>query len=172
MHPKFTLTRLQVATALLVAGSTLTFWVPLFAPVLGCSHNCRRLTYDSFQLTHVTWWPHCSPGHGGQNEDNTLLQRSQPYHKGEFQQVSSNAWQRSLRCGQNLCGPFLRATLPMTVSVHDSDREDVVRIFVGLSCKLWGLLYYIILYYIILYYITKHNFSPTRSVIKWQPHSW
>jgi len=32
MHPKFTLTRLQVATALLVAGSTLTFWIPLFAP--------------------------------------------------------------------------------------------------------------------------------------------
>jgi len=32
MHPKFTLSRLQVATILLVAGSTLIFWIPLFAP--------------------------------------------------------------------------------------------------------------------------------------------
>jgi len=27
---------------------------------LGCSYNCKRLTYGSFQLTHVTWWPRCS----------------------------------------------------------------------------------------------------------------
>ena len=37
-----------------------------------------------------------------------------------------------------------------------SDHEIVVRIFVGLSCELGGL--------ITLYYITRHNFSPTRSV--------
>jgi len=53
--------------------------------------------------------------HGGPNEDRTLLQRSQHCHKGEFRQVSISAQQWSLRCGQNLCEPFLRATLPMTV---------------------------------------------------------
>jgi len=31
---------------------------------------------------------------------------------GEFQHVSISARQRSLRCRQNLRGPFLRATLP------------------------------------------------------------
>ena len=30
----------------------------------------------------------------------------------QFRHVSISAQQRSLRCGQNLCGPFLRATLP------------------------------------------------------------
>ena len=48
-------------TALLVAGSTPTFWIPQFfstssyssVQALGCSHNCRRLTYSSFQLTHM-----------------------------------------------------------------------------------------------------------------------
>ena len=54
----------QVATALLVAGPTLTFWIPwqtLFVYIyqlvlksLGCSSNCRRLAYDSFQLTHIS----------------------------------------------------------------------------------------------------------------------
>jgi len=53
-----------------------------------------------------------SSSHGGQNEDKTLLQRSQPCHKGEFRHVSISARQRSLRCGQNIDGPFLRATLP------------------------------------------------------------
>ena len=54
---------LQVATALLVAGSTLTFWIPLCASTssypsvvqsarLLC--NCRRLTRGSFQLTHMS----------------------------------------------------------------------------------------------------------------------
>jgi len=49
--------------------------------------------------------------HGSQNEDKTL-QRSQHCHKGQFRHVSISARQRSLRYGQNLCGPFLRATLP------------------------------------------------------------
>ena len=53
----------QVATALLVAGSTPTFWIPQFVSTssyssvvqaLGCSHNCRRITYGSFQLTHMS----------------------------------------------------------------------------------------------------------------------
>jgi len=53
--------------------------------------------------------------HGGQDEDKILLQCSQHCHKGEFRHVSISAQQRSLRCGQNLCGLFLRATLPMKV---------------------------------------------------------
>jgi len=52
--------------------------------------------------------------YGSQNEDKTLLQRSR-CHKGDFWQVSVSARQRSLPCGQNLPGPFLRAALPMTV---------------------------------------------------------
>jgi len=45
-----------VATALLVAGFTLTFWIPPFASLkaLGSSYNCRRLSYGSFQLTHMS----------------------------------------------------------------------------------------------------------------------
>ena len=55
-----------MATALLVAGSTLTFWIPWqtsFAPPAraqasfkepSCSYNCRRLTCGSFQLTHMS----------------------------------------------------------------------------------------------------------------------
>ena len=52
-----------MATALLVAGSTPTFWIPQFVStssyssvvqVLGCLHKCRRLTYGSFQLTHMS----------------------------------------------------------------------------------------------------------------------
>jgi len=52
-----------VATALLVAGSTLTFWIPQFASTssyssavkaLGCPCNCRRLACGSFQLTHMS----------------------------------------------------------------------------------------------------------------------
>ena len=54
----------QVATALLVAGSTLTFWIPWQTPfastsrtqasfkVLGCSYNFSQLTCGSFQLCH------------------------------------------------------------------------------------------------------------------------
>ena len=54
---------IQVATALLVAGSTPTFWIPQFVSTssyssvvqaLGCSHNYRRQTYGSFQLTHMS----------------------------------------------------------------------------------------------------------------------
>jgi len=54
-------------TALLVAGSTLTFWIPRRTPfastssyssavqsALGCSRNCWRLTRGLFHITHVT----------------------------------------------------------------------------------------------------------------------
>ena len=180
-----------MATTLLVAGSTLTFWIPSQTPFASTSSYssvvvqsarlswppCRRLNYGSFQLTHVTWRPRCSivqvrASHGSQNKDKTLLQHPQRCHKGEFRQVSISARQWSLRCGQNLRGHFLRATLPMTVgscaramadngetkglitpppgeflhnyftfeSLHDSDHEGVVRIFVALSCKLGSLI--------------------------------
>ena len=44
------------------------------------------------------------------------------------------------------------------VSLHDSDHDGVVRIIVGHSEVVERLLFR-------LYYITRHNFSPTRSVI-------
>jgi len=67
----------------------------------------------------------------------------------------------------------------MFVSLHHSDHECVVRMLVGLSCELWGLIIQLItLHYITLHYaaqffpyqecnsyITRYNFSPTRSVI-------
>ena len=61
-----------MAIALLVVGSTLTFWIPPFASTssylsvvnaLGCSCNCRRLAYGAFQLTHMSrddHTPRCS----------------------------------------------------------------------------------------------------------------
>ena len=48
-----------MAIVLLVAGSTLTFWIPpvasttSYSKVPGCSYNYRQLTYGSFQLTHM-----------------------------------------------------------------------------------------------------------------------
>ena len=124
-----------MATAHLVVGSTLTFWIPGQTPLPSTSsyssivQSARLLVYllaanlrlISINTCHMmTTLFNCSndqvrASHGGQNEDKTLLQRSQHCHKGEFWHVSINAWQRSLQCGQNLCGPFLRATLPMTV---------------------------------------------------------
>ena len=59
----FSFSFLQFVTALLVAGSTPTFWIPQFVSTssylsvvqaLGCSHSCRRLTYGLFQLTHMS----------------------------------------------------------------------------------------------------------------------
>ena len=81
------------------------------------AYYCRRLTCGSFQLTHMScddhavqltepWWP---------KRGRTLLQRSQRCHNGEFRHVSISTRPRSLRCGQNLRGPFLRATLLMRV---------------------------------------------------------
>jgi len=117
--------------------------------------------------------------YSGQNEDKTLLQRSQRCHKGKFRHVSITTRQRSLRCRQSswaFRGPFLRATLPdralerwrttgrqkgswlhhqgeflhyyyTFVSLHYSDHDGVVRIFVALSCELGGFFIYIILHY-------------------------
>ena len=75
---------LQVATALLVGGSTLAFWIPprlrLHPPArtqasfkaLGCSYNCRRLTCGSFHMSsddHAVPIDQVRASHGGQNED-------------------------------------------------------------------------------------------------------
>jgi len=47
-------------------------------------------------------------------------------------------------------------------SVNDCDHDDVVRIFVGLSCELWG---FFILHYILWRsYIARNNLFTTRSV--------
>ena len=49
-----------MATALLVAGSTLTFWIPRFAStssyssVVQSARNCRQLAYGSFRLAHMS----------------------------------------------------------------------------------------------------------------------
>ena len=102
-----------------IVQTELAFYLLLFITFF----NCRRLTNGSFQLTHMSRDDHAvqflsidqvRASHGGQTEDKTL-QRSQPCHKGEFWHVSISARQWSVRCGQNLCGPFLRATLAMTV---------------------------------------------------------
>jgi len=87
-----------VATALLVAGSTPTVWIPQFlstssyssvVQALGCSHNCRWLAFLIPINAHVMWWC-CSieliePW--GQNEDRTLLQHTQRCHNSEFRHV-------------------------------------------------------------------------------------
>ena len=96
---------------------------------------------------------------GDQKEDKTLLQHSQLSQHGEFRHVSVSERQRSWPCGQNLCGAFVRlyrqptskrvggrrhnkssciSTIKVSFStkivlvgtVHDSDHEGVVRIFV------------------------------------------
>ena len=102
--------------------------------------------------------------YGSQNEEKTLLQPSQRCHKGEFRHVSISTQQRSLQCGQNLRGPFLRATLPDRAlerwpttgrqkgsllhhqgeflynyytfeAVHDGYHNDEVTIFIGLPAS-------------------------------------
>jgi len=130
-----------VATTLLVASLTLTFRylgrLCLHPPA--CTQAllkgatllvyCRWLAEGSFQLTHVMWWPCYSidqdrVSHGGQKEDKILLQPSQHYHKDEFQHISISARQRSQWRGQNLCGPFLRAILLMTVGLAMADSRE------------------------------------------------
>ena len=110
----------QVATAHLVAGSTLTFWIlwqtpfasaSSYSSIVQSSRLLVQLQEANLHLVpinaHVMWWSRHSidqvrASHGSQNEDKELLQPSQRYHKGEFWHVSISAQQRSLRCGQNL----------------------------------------------------------------------
>ena len=121
----------------------------------------------------------------------TLLQHSQLSQRGEFWHVSVSERQRSRPCGQNLRVPFLRTVLPpevgenaramaatarqkrlylhhqdefqhnyyVVVSLHHSDHGGVVRIFVGRSEVVKRLLITLFTLF------TRHNFSPTRSVM-------
>ena len=115
-----------MATALLVAGSTPTFWIPQFlstssyssvVQALGCLCNCRRLVYGSFQLTHMSRDDHAvqliEPWRPKRRHN--VIAALTTCHKREFRHVSISARQQSLRCGHNLRRPFLRATLPMRV---------------------------------------------------------
>ena len=127
-----------MATALLVAGSTLTFWISPFASTssyssavkaLGCLCNCRRLVCSSFQLTHMSCDDHTvqliEPWRPRQRQNvNTALTM---LPQGEFRHVSISARQQSLQCGQNFRGPFLRATLPMTVELCARAMADTGR---------------------------------------------
>ena len=132
--------------------------------------------------------------HGGQNEDRMLLQRSQRWHRGEFRHVSISTQQRSLRCWQNLRGPFLRATLPMTVRscaramVDNGKTKGLItppprwvsaqllyvcvttwqrsRLWSQNLCSLFLRAVRLFIYITLINYITRHNFSPTRSVMR------
>jgi len=115
----------QVATTLLVAGSTLAFWIPWRTPfvstssyssvvqsVLGCSYNCRRLTCGLFQLTHMS-------------RDDLVFNWSS----------SSDPWQPKRR--QNITTAL--TALPqgwVSARKHLCTTYDVDRIFVGLSWEL------------------------------------
>jgi len=126
-------------------------------------------------------------------DDRVLLQRSQRCHKGEFRHVNISTRQYDvdrilvglsweLHCRNQLDralerwhttgrqkgsqlhdqSEFLHNYCTL-VSLHDSDNAGAVRIFVALSCELWGYLYIYIIW-IRLDYITRHNFPPNRSV--------
>ena len=82
-----------MATALLVASSALTFWIPCWLRLHSPTRTQASLKAQGclFQLTHMSrddtlfnW-----SSHGSQNEDKTLLQCSQRCHKGEFRHVST-----------------------------------------------------------------------------------
>jgi len=102
-----------VATALLVAGSTPTFRIPQFVSTssyssivqaLGCLHNCRQLTYGSFQLMHMScddravqliepWWPKRR-----QNINTALTTLPQwwfPTHKHQYTTAITTMWTES-----------------------------------------------------------------------------
>ena len=139
---------LRGATALLVAA---------MQPV--ATRLSTSYALSSFQLTHRTRSDHVRIGNGVRREDKNLLQLSQLRQHGEFRHVSVSERQRLRLCGQDLCGAFYwqptskraieqwRPTAQQkrlylhhqgefqhqncTVgTVHDSDHEGVVRIFV------------------------------------------
>ena len=103
-----------MATTLLVAGSTPTFWIPQFVftssysivvQALGCSHNCRRLTYGSFQLTHMSHDDHTvqmiEPWRPKQRQNiitvfTTLPQRWFWTHKHQYTTAITIKWTESL----------------------------------------------------------------------------
>ena len=98
----------QVATTLLVAGSTLAFWIPWqtsFASTssyLSVVQSARRLANGSFQLTHMSRDDHAVE----------LIEPWRPRRRQNIITALTTLPQGWHQCGQNLRGPFLRATLP------------------------------------------------------------
>ena len=118
---------LPVATALLVAGLTLTLWMPgqtLFASTSSCSGLVQRLPAACIMQVanlwlipinaHDTCWPCCLSSSGvsncGQKAKKYILQRSQLCLQGDYQHVSL---------------------------VHNGDHDSVDRIFMGLFWELY-----------------------------------
>ena len=102
---------LRGATTLLVA-----------AVATGCNLLVVQARYrNSFQLTHMPCGNHAQSiaSNGGQREDKKLLQCSQLGQHGKFQHVSISERQRSRRCDQKLCVPFLR-----TVATDIGSRKE------------------------------------------------
>ena len=107
----------QVATALLVAGSTLTLWRPKFVCTSSYSSvvQSARLLVSNLRLipinAHVTWCPRCSI-------DRAMAVQTKTEHYYSAHNVST------------------RLSFDTWASVHDSDHYDVYRIFVGHSWEL------------------------------------
>jgi len=198
-----------VAPALLVADSTLTFWIPPFASPARtdqASFKARASLFANSWLVlinaHVTWWPRCSIDKVEQAMAakwrqtiitvlTTLPQGWVSACKHQCTTVITTMWTESSwvfpesytagSCAGAMAdngetkglitapqGEFLH-NYYMSVSLHDSDHQGVVRIFVALSCELWGYLFSLIrLRGTIFPYqesnIMRHNFSFTRSV--------
>ena len=110
---------IQVATALLVAGSAPTFWTPPFASTSSYSSvfQSARLADGSFQLTHMSRDIHAvqliEPWRPKRRQNIITAHTTLP--RGKFRHLNISARQQSLRYGHNLRRPFLRATLAMTV---------------------------------------------------------
>jgi len=81
---------------------------------------CRWLVCSSFQSTCITRDDHTLSwaSDGSQKEDQKLLQVSELHHQGEFWYLNVSVQWQLWQCNQNLCGPFLRAALPMKVKVN------------------------------------------------------
>jgi len=117
-------------------------------------------------MTTLLNWSSC----GGQNEDRTLLQRSQgrvSTRKHQYTTAIATMWTESSwafpdsytagSCARAIAdnGETKRLIAPPSrwvsaqlsyytfVSLHDSDHGGVVRIFVALSCELWSFFIYI-----------------------------
>ena len=150
-----------------------------------------RLTCGSFQLTHMSRDDHAvqfiEPWRPKRRQNIITALTTLP--QGWVRHVSINTRQRSLRYGQNLHGPFLRATLQMTVglcarAMAINGKTKALRTLPPrwVSAQLLYVLVNVrrrsrwcsqnlrrpflqAVRFLYLYYITWHNFSPTRSVI-------
>ena len=113
------------------------------------NHNVDRISVDTWcqYMTAITIWTE------------SLWAFPESYSAGNSQIVySNNSGQREEKRAQNLT---IRVSF-CAIIIHwvsaDSNTDSVVRIFIGLSCKLWGFTIYVIAFYY------GAQFSPTRSV--------